>query len=161
MDTAGQDAAQPVQATFGALLRAYRLAAGLTQEELAERAGMSAKGLGALENGRRQAPTGTPWRCWPAPWASRRAMPRAGGRAAALAQPAMAPGGGSAGAAGGSRWQALDGFLLVARVNPDAGGCSPVRPVLLKGFATISQLRDDSCRPLSHALLRQTQLSRR
>jgi predicted ATPase/class 3 adenylate cyclase len=42
--------------SFGALLRDYRLAAGLSQEELAERAGMSAKGLSALENGRRQAP---------------------------------------------------------------------------------------------------------
>jgi predicted ATPase/transcriptional regulator with XRE-family HTH domain len=38
------------------LLRHYRLAAGLTQEELAERAGLSVKGLSSLENGKRQAP---------------------------------------------------------------------------------------------------------
>jgi predicted ATPase/class 3 adenylate cyclase len=59
MDTARPDPPQPqhaVRVSFGALLRRYRLAAGLSQEELAERAGMSAKGLGALENGRRQAP---------------------------------------------------------------------------------------------------------
>jgi transcriptional regulator with XRE-family HTH domain len=36
------------------LLRQYRLTAGLSQEELAERAGLSVQGLSALENGRRQ-----------------------------------------------------------------------------------------------------------
>jgi predicted ATPase/transcriptional regulator with XRE-family HTH domain len=45
-----------VQPTFGTLLRRYRLAAGLSQDRLAERAGMSAQALSALENGRRQAP---------------------------------------------------------------------------------------------------------
>ena len=35
---------------FGALLRRLRLAAGLTQERLAERAGVSAKAIIALEN---------------------------------------------------------------------------------------------------------------
>ena len=35
---------------FGALLRRLRLAAGLTQERLAERAGVSAKAVIALEN---------------------------------------------------------------------------------------------------------------
>jgi non-specific serine/threonine protein kinase len=56
MDTARPDPLPPVQPTFGALLRQYRLAAGVSQEALAERAGMSVQGLSALENGRRQAP---------------------------------------------------------------------------------------------------------
>ena len=43
-------------ATFGKLLRQFRLAAGLSQEALAERAGMSVQGLSLLENGKRQAP---------------------------------------------------------------------------------------------------------
>jgi predicted ATPase/transcriptional regulator with XRE-family HTH domain len=43
-------------ATFGALLRHHRLAAGLTQEDLAERAGISARGVQDLERGVRQAP---------------------------------------------------------------------------------------------------------
>jgi transcriptional regulator with XRE-family HTH domain len=38
------------------LLRQYRLAVGLSQERLAERAGISAQALSALENGRRQIP---------------------------------------------------------------------------------------------------------
>ena len=38
-------------ATFGALLRAHRRAAGLTQEALAERAGLSHRGLQHLEHG--------------------------------------------------------------------------------------------------------------
>lgn len=41
---------------FGALLRRYRLAAGLTQEALAERARMSLAGIGALERGYRRTP---------------------------------------------------------------------------------------------------------
>jgi transcriptional regulator with XRE-family HTH domain len=44
------------QESFGWLLRRYRLAAGLTQEELAERAGVSVKGLSLLESGKRQTP---------------------------------------------------------------------------------------------------------
>jgi predicted ATPase/DNA-binding XRE family transcriptional regulator len=43
-------------ARFGTLLREYRLAAGLTQEALAERAAMSPNGIGALERGDRRAP---------------------------------------------------------------------------------------------------------
>jgi predicted ATPase/transcriptional regulator with XRE-family HTH domain len=57
MNTPHAEPPQPAaagQATFGALLRHYRLAAGLSQEELAERAGLSVQGLSALENGRRQ-----------------------------------------------------------------------------------------------------------
>lgn len=42
--------------TFGDLLRHDRLAAGLTQEELAERAGISARGISDLERGARTAP---------------------------------------------------------------------------------------------------------
>jgi predicted ATPase/transcriptional regulator with XRE-family HTH domain len=42
--------------TFGALLRRYRQEAGLSQEELAERAGMSSQAIGALERGDRKRP---------------------------------------------------------------------------------------------------------
>src|SRR5262245_19820409 len=38
-------------AGFGELLRHYRVASGLTQEELAERAGLSVRGLSDLERG--------------------------------------------------------------------------------------------------------------
>ena len=41
---------------FGALLRRYRLAAGLSQEALAERARMSSDGVSALERGHRRTP---------------------------------------------------------------------------------------------------------
>jgi tetratricopeptide (TPR) repeat protein/transcriptional regulator with XRE-family HTH domain len=41
---------------FGELLRLYRGAAGLTQEELAERAGLSVQAIGGLERGLRRAP---------------------------------------------------------------------------------------------------------
>jgi predicted ATPase/DNA-binding XRE family transcriptional regulator len=43
-------------ASFGERLRRLREAAGLTQEELAERAGLTAKGVGALERGDRRRP---------------------------------------------------------------------------------------------------------
>jgi len=42
--------------SFGALLRRLRLAAGLTQAELAERAGLSARGISDLERGERGRP---------------------------------------------------------------------------------------------------------
>ncbi len=42
--------------SFGDLLRRHRLAAGLTQEELAERAGLSARGISDLERGTRSVP---------------------------------------------------------------------------------------------------------
>ncbi|MBV9911112.1 MAG: helix-turn-helix transcriptional regulator, partial [Sinobacteraceae bacterium] len=41
----------PGQARFGALLRQHRLGAGLTQEALAERAGLSEHGIQKLESG--------------------------------------------------------------------------------------------------------------
>jgi transcriptional regulator with XRE-family HTH domain len=41
---------------FGELLRRHRLAARLTQEELAERAAVSARGISALEQGERRHP---------------------------------------------------------------------------------------------------------
>src|ERR1041385_3385164 len=44
--------------TFGDLLRRYRLAAGLTQEELAERAQVSPRAISDLERGLRK----RPWR---------------------------------------------------------------------------------------------------
>jgi transcriptional regulator with XRE-family HTH domain len=43
---------------FGVLLSRYRAAVGLTQEELAERAGLSARGIGDLERGVRSRPRG-------------------------------------------------------------------------------------------------------
>ena len=42
--------------TFGTLLKRHRLAAGLSQEQLAERAGLTAQAIGVLERGVRQAP---------------------------------------------------------------------------------------------------------
>jgi predicted ATPase len=42
--------------TFGALLRHHRIAAGLSQEMLAERARMSVNGISALERGERRSP---------------------------------------------------------------------------------------------------------
>lgn len=44
------------QAAFGALLRRYRADANLTQEELAERSGVSVKAISALERGDRRSP---------------------------------------------------------------------------------------------------------
>src|SRR4051794_33477169 len=43
-------------AAFGAALRRHRLAAGLTQEQLAERAGLSVRGIQDLERGARRSP---------------------------------------------------------------------------------------------------------
>jgi predicted ATPase/transcriptional regulator with XRE-family HTH domain len=56
MDSARPDPPGPIQQTFGTLLRRYRLAAGISQERLAEQAGLSVQALSALENGRRRAP---------------------------------------------------------------------------------------------------------
>ena len=53
MENEGHAAGPP---DFGTLLRSYRLTAGLSQEALAERAGMSAQGIRALERGYRRTP---------------------------------------------------------------------------------------------------------
>jgi predicted ATPase/DNA-binding XRE family transcriptional regulator len=50
----GTNAMEP--ATFGALLKRYRMAAGLTQEALAERANLSARAISDLERGLSRAP---------------------------------------------------------------------------------------------------------
>ena len=47
------------ESSFGALLRRFRLAAGLSQEELAERAGMSARGSVTSSGGFIVSPTAT------------------------------------------------------------------------------------------------------
>jgi transcriptional regulator with XRE-family HTH domain len=43
---------------FGALLRRFRLDAGMTQQTLAERAKLSVEAIGALERGARTDPIG-------------------------------------------------------------------------------------------------------
>ena len=53
---------------FGALLRRLRLAAGLTQEALAERAGVSAKAVSDLERDPARRRGSTAWRCSPTRW---------------------------------------------------------------------------------------------
>src|SRR5215203_6347457 len=52
VNNAGNDNAP----TFGVMLREYRGALGLTQEELASRAGLTAKAVSALERGERKRP---------------------------------------------------------------------------------------------------------
>ena len=48
-------------AAFGALLRQYRRVAGLTQEALAERVGLTAQAISALERGLRRRPIPAPF----------------------------------------------------------------------------------------------------
>ena len=50
--------ATPGAGAFAALLRDHRLVAGLTQEELAERTGLSRRGISDLERGARRMPYG-------------------------------------------------------------------------------------------------------
>jgi transcriptional regulator with XRE-family HTH domain len=52
----GAAGAMELPPTFGELLRRYRTAAGMSQEELAEQAGLSAHGISDLERGARQRP---------------------------------------------------------------------------------------------------------
>ncbi len=47
---------QSEDGAFGLLLRRHRVAAGLSQEQLAERSGLTAQGISALERGLRRAP---------------------------------------------------------------------------------------------------------
>src|SRR4051794_5666820 len=46
----------PAAASFGEQLKHYRLAGGLSQEALADRANLSVRAISALERGERQAP---------------------------------------------------------------------------------------------------------
>jgi predicted ATPase len=55
-ETVEDEGRAPGSSDFGTLLRRYRLAAGLSQEALAERACMSTNGIGALERGYRRTP---------------------------------------------------------------------------------------------------------
>jgi len=52
----GQMGATDGPGPFGVLLLRYRMAAGLSQEDLAERAGLSRRGISDLERGARRAP---------------------------------------------------------------------------------------------------------
>jgi transcriptional regulator with XRE-family HTH domain len=52
----GRNRAMGTHRGFGELLRQYRAAAGLSQEELTERSGQSARGIADLERGARVAP---------------------------------------------------------------------------------------------------------
>src|SRR6266536_5552077 len=52
----GAGMAPPHPPPFGELLRRHRLASGLSQEALAERAGLSVDAIGVLERGERQRP---------------------------------------------------------------------------------------------------------
>src|SRR3954471_12364598 len=54
--TGGMGKAMDGATSFGERVRILREAAGLTQEELAERAGLTADGIGALERGTRRRP---------------------------------------------------------------------------------------------------------
>lgn len=56
MSTNGGTMAAEQSSTFGTVLRNYREAAGLSQEQLAERAGLTASAIGALERGERRRP---------------------------------------------------------------------------------------------------------
>src|SRR5712692_10102180 len=49
-------ATQDAQVSFSELLQSYRAAAGLSQDELAERAGLSRRGISDLERGERRLP---------------------------------------------------------------------------------------------------------
>jgi transcriptional regulator with XRE-family HTH domain len=52
----GSTHASALPLSFGELLKKHRLAAGLSQEDLADRAVLSVKTIGALEQGVRQKP---------------------------------------------------------------------------------------------------------
>ena len=87
---------------FGELLRRLRVAAGLTQEALAERAGLSARGLSDLERGVRPRHARTPWTYSSRPWRSEQPAHGAGGgretRRGSAARPrALSPASDSAG----------------------------------------------------------------
>ena len=82
-------------AGFGTLLRRHRLAAGLTQELLAARAGLSLRAVSDLERGARRAPYPDTVRrladALALPASERSALSSAGQRVGHLAQPRLAP----------------------------------------------------------------------
>src|SRR5690348_4100834 len=90
---------------FGGLLRRYREAAGLTQEALAERAGISARAVSDLERGINRSPRSA---------------------TLALLAPAL-----ELGAADRARLEAAAGRLTVARDLPGAALLGPDQPPLL------------------------------
>lgn len=55
-DRAANDGPRAAQPAFGAMLRQFRVAAGLTQEELAQRSGLSARAISNLERGQTSRP---------------------------------------------------------------------------------------------------------
>jgi predicted ATPase/DNA-binding XRE family transcriptional regulator len=86
------------RSSFGALLHRYRVTAGLTQEELAERAGLSVRNLRALERGAPQRPQRATIELLAAaltvPFAERAAFVAAArGRSATCPEPAPPPAG--------------------------------------------------------------------
>ncbi len=90
----------PNSVAFGTLLRRHRIAAGLTQEELAERAGVSARSIGDMERGvihtpRKDTVTRLAAALALSP-ADRAALVEAARRLGASAVPAPSPGGMSA-----------------------------------------------------------------
>ena len=81
--------------SFGDLLRRLRSAASLSQEELAERAGLSVRGISDLERGLRRRRGWRPCACWPTPSRSGRTTaprcsPRRGPPCGRRAAPAAA-----------------------------------------------------------------------
>ena len=58
----------PATAPFGVLLKRYRLVAGLTQEGLAERAGISARAVSDLDRTQIVRRGSIRWSFWPKPW---------------------------------------------------------------------------------------------
>jgi predicted ATPase/DNA-binding CsgD family transcriptional regulator/transcriptional regulator with XRE-family HTH domain len=100
--------------SFGDLLRRYRNEAGLTQEELAERAGMSVRGISDLERGARRVPY--------------RHTLRRLTEALRLAEPEQTTLEAARSAAPGRRWASADG------AERSAGWAVPPLPVPLTNF---------------------------
>ena len=113
--------------TFAELLRRHRRAAGLTQEALAERAGLSPEGIGALERGVR---------------------PRAASAetVALLADALGAGGGGARGLRGGARPPAGPGPARRGRRRPPRPTTSPASSPASSG-ASGSSRRSGGCSP--------------
>src|SRR5262249_13738630 len=102
---------------FGQLLAGFRLGRGLSQEELADRSGMSVRAIRSLERGQGGRP----------PWASAALLAealgliegeRGGGRAASAAV------GGSAAWAGGGEGGPLQVRVRLSQLRPDMEDCT-------------------------------------